>query len=55
MLIVQMGEEDKETLREAAKLEGYLELSVWVRKVLLQRAHQVLKKRSEAASHGQGR
>ena len=43
MLQIQMSEEEKALLRQAAGREGYLELSVWVRKLLLDRAHQILK------------
>ncbi|HSU33931.1 MAG TPA: DUF1778 domain-containing protein [Bryobacteraceae bacterium] len=46
MLMVQMSEEEKDLLREAAKREGYLQVSVWVRKTLFGKAQQVLKKRS---------
>jgi uncharacterized protein (DUF1778 family) len=46
MLMVQMSEEEKDLLREAAKREGYLQVSVWVRKTLFGKAEQVLKKRS---------
>ena len=43
MLQAQMSKKEKSLLREAAGREGYLELSVWVRKLLSNRAHQILK------------
>ena len=45
MLQIQMSEEETALLRQAAGREGYLELSGWVRKLLLDRAHQILSKK----------
>ena len=44
ILHIRIGEEEKALLTQAAQLEGYLELSLWVRKHLLQQATQILKK-----------
>jgi uncharacterized protein (DUF1778 family) len=43
-LHIRIGEEEKALLTQAAQLEGYLELSLWVRQHLLQQATQILKK-----------
>ena len=44
VLHIRIGEEEKALLTQAAHLEGYLELSLWVRKHLIQQATQTLKK-----------
>lgn len=41
-MTTQLSEKEKALIRQAAERAGYKEVSVWVRKELLDRAHSIL-------------